>query len=482
MQWINHLLKSHFFKPQGAESLSLFRLLYCATLCWRIFSDGHYHLEQFSNPSWHPIPLFELFRIPLMSRELFQVLHFVLVASLALTALGAFTRISATIAWITFFFYMGTELGFSKAPHSNYVYHSQNIIVFILFLLSVAPDVARFGFDGWRGRGWRWSVDPSERLTSAWPTQLVKLMLGLAYFGSFYCKMVAHPLWADGYTLQAYLLSKHLVVDSPLAAWIAQHWWLCLTLGLATLVLEGTFFLVVFFPRLTWPYVLGAISFHLAILATMKINFLNYFGATFLVFLDWPTLLFLTAPLRLFWIHPTVPASSNQTEFPAPITIGDTRAARWMVVGMWGVLMACIVARVESWPFTDYRVFSGRQHASTICVYRLATIDANGQTAWIPSYSLPLSTTTINRRIRTLLSKHDPKSLLQLVDECDSHVAKLQPNGHRRLTVVERTLRYTPGTTTPEIIDRPLDRHSLAAAAREPIEVAGRQQSGLERR
>ena len=57
------------------------------------------------------------------------------------------------------------------------------------------------------------SCGTGSALLGAWPNQLIKLVLGLAYFGAGYCKLAGHPLWADGYNLQAYLLSKHLLHD-----------------------------------------------------------------------------------------------------------------------------------------------------------------------------------------------------------------------------------------------------------------------------
>jgi vitamin K-dependent gamma-carboxylase-like protein len=208
-QFVDRLLRRHFFQPAAPQSLSLFRFLYCTTLAWKLACDGDFFLEKFSLTAWYPIPLFERLGIPLMSPALFQVLHTVLLVALVLTALGACTRLAATTAWIAFFFYMGTYLGFGNSPHTTYVIHSHNIVVFILFILALAPGVATYGIDGWLSRRWRSPLGkPATGIgqpvwATAWPSQLIKLTLGLAYFGAGYCKLASHPLWADGYTLQA---------------------------------------------------------------------------------------------------------------------------------------------------------------------------------------------------------------------------------------------------------------------------------------
>jgi hypothetical protein len=151
--YVDRLLKNNFFQPADAVSLSLFRFLYAALLIATLLKRSDGYFAKFESTTWYPTPLFELLGIPLMSASVFGAVQFVLIASLVLVALGAFTRISATIAWIAFFLYMGTTLGFGKSPHTEYVVHSTNIVIVILFVLSVAPGVAYYGVDGWRSRG-----------------------------------------------------------------------------------------------------------------------------------------------------------------------------------------------------------------------------------------------------------------------------------------------------------------------------------------
>ena len=134
------LIERHFFKPADAQSLSLFRFLYCATLVWKITGGLASYEKQFAKGMYNPIPLFELFGFnEPMSFEVFPFVHYALLLSLVVAGIGLFTRTALTASWVLFFIYFGTVLGFSKSAHTNYVYHSKNIVVFVLLILSLAP-------------------------------------------------------------------------------------------------------------------------------------------------------------------------------------------------------------------------------------------------------------------------------------------------------------------------------------------------------
>lgn len=456
----DRILKKYFFQPTASQSLSLFRFLYCVLLIWRLQGDGAAFLSLFDSATWNPIPLFEWVGVGLMDKSMFQALQYVLIGSLALTALGAYTRVAAHVAWITFFLYIGTYLGFTKAAGTNYVYHSKNIVVFILFILAISPGVAIWGFDGWRKRGRKWRpLDITEAYISQWPNQLIKLTLGLAYFGSGYCK---HLLWADGHTLQAYLMAKHLLLgdSTEWGLWLSQHYWLCLYLGIGTIILELTFFLVVFFPRLTWPYVVSGLSFHTTIWLTMRISFFPYFGFVYLIFLDWPTVLRVTAPLQRVL---TLIRGDRATEVFGTVTnqmsasvrqlvSGDTVAARRAILGMAGMLFFCVIARVECWPFTDYRVFQSRNHISNIRVFRFAAIMDDGSSQWIDRSDHPVSPTSLNFRCRA----GDEADRQRAIEDVATHLVRLGKVDVARVVLVERTVRSEIADGSLTIVDRRL--------------------------
>jgi hypothetical protein len=455
----DRILKKYFFQPAASQSLSLFRFLYCSLLIWRILGDSDAHLTLFDSATWNPIPLFEWFGVGLMEKSTFQALQYLLLGALVLTALGAFTRVAAHVAWVAFFLYMGTYLGFTKAAGSSYVYHSKNIVVFILFILAISPGVAVWGLDGWRKRGWKWRpLDVSQAYISNWPSQLIKLTLGLAYFGSGYCK---HLLWADGHTLQAYLISKHLLLGegTEWGLWLSQHYWLCLLLGIGTIILELTFFLVVFFPRLTWPYVVSGLSFHTMIWLTMRISFFPYFGFVYVIFLDWPTVTRLASPFQWAWNalrgHRAIAIprtlAEQLTGSVQQLVSGDTRSARRAILGMSGLLFFCVIARVECWPFTDYRVFQSRFHVSKVRVFRFAAVMSDGSMQWIERADHPVSPTAINFRCR-----EGETEQLKAIDDVKANLIRLGKEDVMGVVLIERTVRGDSVSGELAVVDRRL--------------------------
>jgi hypothetical protein len=274
------VVRKYYFFPGYAQSMNIFRFLFCSVLLGRILQDAAHHDRILVSAEYNSLQVLDLFGIGLMSPDMLTACRIALVSALACAALGFFTRTAATVSWVLFILYMGTMLGFTKSAQSNYVNHSKNICVVVLWIISAAPAVGMWGVDGLRKRGWKWKLsDPSEAIVSSWATQLIKLTLAMAYFGAGYTKFIKGGImWADGYTLQAYLLNKHLLLDTPIGLWLSEHYWLCVLLGAATLVLELSFFLIIFFPRLTWFYVFGALSLHKSIEVIMKLNFLPYFG------------------------------------------------------------------------------------------------------------------------------------------------------------------------------------------------------------
>jgi hypothetical protein len=141
-------------------------------------------------------------------------------------------------------------------------------VPFILLILSLSPDTRR------RPR------------VPIWPIRLVKILLAFAYFGAGYTKVEAGGLlWADGVTLQGYLLMKYLEADAQMGFLVAQSYWACLTLSVLTIAWELTFPVILWLDNrhpVTRLYVTAGILFHLTIAATMKIaHFLPFMGLTY---------------------------------------------------------------------------------------------------------------------------------------------------------------------------------------------------------
>ncbi len=413
------------FQVTDLRSLSAFRFAYCLLLAVTVVLKGPSSDRLLAARIYNPIPLFEVLHIPQAGLEVFQGLRLALVAGLALGAIGLLTRPALVASTLLYFLYFGTQLGFSKASGTNYVYHSENMVFFVLLVLGMSPHVGLWGVDGMRRRGWRWSPDPGETQGSPWALPLLATLLGLVYFGSAWCKLTASPLWADGETLQAYLYVKYLLADTELGYRIAQSWWLCLFLGIATIVLEAGFWTVCLFPRRAWLYALSGLAFHVGIYLAMNINFLLYHCYTYLLFAFWPR---------------------RGAENPGPATAaGVSRPERAFAVGILLVFLACIFGRIESWPFSDFRVYEQRHSLARVRVYRVAGIDSEGKSTWIPRADLPRSETTLNAEFVRVLGRRDRDEAGRILEEVAAAMPPESLKRYRSLAVVRRTLDAQPG-------------------------------------
>lgn len=112
--------------------------------------------------------------------------------------------------------------------------------------------------------GERWS--PYAR----WPFELIFLELALYYFLAGTAKIWASgPAWADGYTLQYYLLEK----ATPAGLWLAEHPLLCAVLSAGVLVFELSWPFGVVWRRLRpWLFAAG-LAFHVGTIVFLRISF-----------------------------------------------------------------------------------------------------------------------------------------------------------------------------------------------------------------
>ncbi len=460
-----------FFQETTPDHINLFRFLYCSALLYFIGTsysttslESIYNTERFS-----PLPLFEAMGLGLIDLQSLLHLYKALLISLLFSALGIFTRVSLSISWISFFFFAGTLLGFTERPDSNYFIHSQNIIVFILFFLSVSPGISHWNISGFLRK-----KQVSPLLIPNWPVQIIILALALAYFGAGYCKVINSFLWADGYTLQGYLFEKYLVLDNNLNVFLAQQYILCLLLSIGILVLELTFFVILFWPRLTWYYVIPGLMFHLFIFLTMNLNFLDRFALVYLIFVKTTFFDWLHQELKDIFSRKQSTPTKDNSELPSspspseqvdkqinkPIekkepaekqpkqesvkhpTLINKQKSKFFILSVFGVLLYCIIGRVESWPFTDYQIFQHRtNYTKQANVLRFLGQSKEGKQGWITKSILGESIISMNIRVASYL-KHYKKGGKNLLEELMAKIAKRaslkSPGKYKRIFLFRR--------------------------------------------
>jgi hypothetical protein len=104
------------------------------------------------------------------------------------------------------------------------------------------------------------------------------------------------------------------------------------------------------------------------------------------------------------------------------------------------LLLGCVICRIERWPLSDYRVYANRHHYSKICVYRLASIDPDGNIAWLPREEMTASGTTVNRRFRHATRYDDGKEFAKVLDHTAQGVSDEARKKFQKVAVVRRTV------------------------------------------
>jgi hypothetical protein len=125
-----------------------------------------------------------------------------------------------------------------------------------------------------------------------WPLTLIQLALAQVYLFAGYAKMLrTGPSWVldtvRGYT-QLYTQNEEVAVFHALGTWLIAHPSLCVAAGCVAVALNLTFWTVLFWRGARRVLVPFALAWHLAILFTMNIAFLE--APLLLLFVDWSSL------------------------------------------------------------------------------------------------------------------------------------------------------------------------------------------------
>ncbi|MGN6398638.1 MAG: hypothetical protein ACTHMI_23920 [Mucilaginibacter sp.] len=180
-----------------------------------------------------------------------------------LVTLGFYARVFVFIALISYFFY------FSQIISLAYIQRKTNLLPIVLLVLLLSPSLDK----------------PLLAPSTGWELLLIKIALLQVYFSAGLQKLTQSGIgWLSGRNLQAYLLENYLWSGRKGALLIAEKPLLCNVLSTLILFFELTFWIVLFFPQVTFFYLVFALMFHIGTLITMRINYLKYIGPVYLVF------------------------------------------------------------------------------------------------------------------------------------------------------------------------------------------------------
>jgi predicted DCC family thiol-disulfide oxidoreductase YuxK len=216
----------------------------------------------------------------------------VYIASLIL-AIGAFvgyrTRLCALGSSMLYIYLIAVTFSWFGKVH-----HTHGAFVLLLLALSFSPCGAALSVDALLKR-MRRAVEPmqfrrQETETSPyalWPLRLIGIILCLVYFLSGYAKLRIGGLdWMNGETLAYWLLQDADIFSIQLPLIVAHYPALLKPLSLFVVVMELTFPVILFVPRLIWFYLPAGLGFHLGTFLLMNTHFI-WWWFTYMVFIDW---------------------------------------------------------------------------------------------------------------------------------------------------------------------------------------------------
>jgi hypothetical protein len=255
------------FSQASTNQTRVFLILFCTTLAVESALNFREHRRYFeTRPAriYGPPPrLLGRFQLPSLKLQWFQGFGIVFIGSLIFASLGILPRLFLLIALFSYFPYFNSIMSLASIQRKT------NLLPIVLLVLAAAP-----------------SLNASFQAPSPlWPIFLIQLAVVQMYFSAGVQKLRSGGLnWCDGESLRAYLIKHYLWGDTKSALKLAGHPTVCKLLSIFLLVFELTFWLILFFPRLTYFYVAAGIGFHLGTAVTMRINYLRYIGPVYAVF------------------------------------------------------------------------------------------------------------------------------------------------------------------------------------------------------
>jgi uncharacterized membrane protein YphA (DoxX/SURF4 family) len=183
---------------------------------------------------------------------------------------GILTRVTAVVFALGCLFVTAFLFSFGD------MHHPEAVMLIGLIVISLSPCAKVLSVDGWlsaklaerRGEP-RASVPLLEARSpyAGWPVRFLQCFYPLMYISAAVAKIGFADYsfdWANGYTLQYYMIQDSIRKGLPLAMWTSQFHTFVWLGQIVVLVFQLTYFLVVPYPRLRWIYVPLGATFHLA--------------------------------------------------------------------------------------------------------------------------------------------------------------------------------------------------------------------------
>jgi hypothetical protein len=282
--WLARSWERFWFAPGSARNLAAARIVFGVNSLWVLVSRDFAGISGLPAEFWNGVPVSTRWRFldfaghPSIERWLE---HSAAVA-LVCVIFGVLPRLSCFLAGLLLYHLAPLEsIIWTNSPYVR----GLTISVLALFTLAFSRC------------GDCWTLLPSVKRKAAdlagdytWPIRLIQLFIVQIYFFSGYSKVFYSGWrWASPWNMRNWMLyfseADQTRVFHSLGAWIAVRPVVCGIIGVGTLLFELGFFTVLFSKMARRLLVPLAVAFHLGILLSMNLVFLNV--PQLLVFANW---------------------------------------------------------------------------------------------------------------------------------------------------------------------------------------------------
>ena len=160
-------IEKFFFYPTTSVNLGVSRFLYYGAIFFLYLGEDFSQWGKIPDVLWHPIFLFDLFSVPVLSSDVLGVLGKVWIVSILLSSIGLFTRLNTILAFLIGFYLLGLVNSVAKT------HHTETLMLLIFGIMSFSRCGDGFSLDSLyknQKKRERYSVDYS------WPVILIRVM------------------------------------------------------------------------------------------------------------------------------------------------------------------------------------------------------------------------------------------------------------------------------------------------------------------
>lgn len=260
--------QKYWFRPTPLIYLALLRIIAVGAQLTMLLVEDGYSLRQLGglaslpDSMYKPLPALQLFLLPfgVDARPSFALLT-------VIYWITAVVGIGALLGWKSRFslliFAAGNTFLQAFAFSFGDLHHREALMIITLWLLALSPAGGALSLDSYLARRNSSRPKPQKSIFAAWPILLVQNLFGLVYLDAALRKLYTGGAdWVNGYTLQYYLYSDASRRGSAFGLWLARQHTAACVLSWISILWEGTFFLVLIFPRLVWVYLPLGIGLH----------------------------------------------------------------------------------------------------------------------------------------------------------------------------------------------------------------------------